>query len=193
MSERIPYVGPRQENFSLPRRLGHKRSISLLPSHPRSPQDVSPITEPPPSAPGLRSRLTLPSLAISLSKTLSNELMPSSPTPSDFVSSPRISYSPFERRLWASPTSATAALEESLLELEELIRVLGTPTPVQLEFQTPEGEVTPGLPSQSADVKRTHFMPERAKQGNARACGINTALGANDRSKPGFETRIVAG
>ncbi|KAG9078871.1 hypothetical protein FS749_009068 [Ceratobasidium sp. UAMH 11750] len=174
MSKRVPYVGPHQENFSLPRRLGHKRSVSLLSSCSHSSQDLaSPAPKSPRSAQGIRPRPIPPSLVIpiriSSPKNLPNQLVPSSPTPSDFTSSLRCSYSPFVCRLWTSSTSTTSALEDSLLDLEELIQVLGTPPPIQLEFRIPEREMGSRSSSRSVDVVGSCFMPEKIKM-RGRTC-----------------------
>jgi hypothetical protein len=163
MPERAPYVGPHQMNFSLPRRLAHQRSVSSLSTCSNSSRKA---LVPPP-----RSRipipiLNLPTSASSARPSMPNQAIPPSPSPSELLVSLQNSYSRFSLpqevpRLRADSTSTVSTLEGSLLELEELIQVMGTPLPLQLEFNLPEKEAP--RPRHHSAVVRRSGLPEKSK------------------------------
>lgn len=130
-----PGSGEYTINFSLPLRLSHCRSVSMS-SHIRS-SSASQIPERDVEPPSLSRTRTIPrghTTSLLLSPPIRPpNLRPSSdsriPRPSDLRVTPR------ERTSSSSTDSSSdSVLEASLMELEELIDVLGTPMPDRLEF-----------------------------------------------------------
>jgi hypothetical protein len=153
MSERMPLaypnIGSNHINFSLPLRLAHCRSMSSLSESSRSSQDATNLLEPPSSVccPAASAPTSPAFVSGSGSQSYSSNLDPRGypsgpsqnhrlPPPLDLNDQPR---------LRADSTSTESSLEASLVELEELIEVLGTPSPYTEKFFETKPETELGL------------------------------------------------
>ncbi|KAL5634581.1 hypothetical protein ACGC1H_002581 [Rhizoctonia solani] len=152
MAERMPLAYPNFEtsqiNFSLPLRLAHKRSMSILPVH-SSTQNPLEVSSTRPRAASAPVGLAYASNPASAHPSGSDSTPSRSPTFLDRDNlRPRAAlYSPTHRRVpprlqlkgntrlrASSVSTTTSSLEASLAELEELIEVLSTPIPLDAEF-----------------------------------------------------------
>src|SRR5689334_2282558 len=109
MAERIPYVGPRQANFSLPQRLGHKHSVSLLPTQSQLCRESKPASKLSHGALCSGSRPIPPRLRASSTADSPSQPVPSSPTHSNAEPSSHFLDSEPQSSLRARPTSTSSS------------------------------------------------------------------------------------
>ncbi|KEP50207.1 hypothetical protein V565_084580 [Rhizoctonia solani 123E] len=153
MAERMPLAYPNLEtsqiNFSLPLRLAHKRSMSLLPVH-SSTQHTLGVSSTRPraaSAPVGLAYASNPTFVqppgsdstpspTFLDRDRSSNLQPraASYSPTNRRTPPRLQLKDKTRLRASSVSTTTSSLEATLAELEELIEVLSTPIPLDAEF-----------------------------------------------------------